>query len=415
MGNLDLSYDVKAAKEILLNATGAISAVTGHLTSAASSFEGVVEKIETRIHELDIRETKIKDMETKITSKMNELAGREKIIKEREEKVKVREKEIEDKGREKEKEAKEREREVEEKAKERVREVEEKEEKWKEMEKRIASNVAKLEPLIHMNVGGERFTAHKSDLLRIKGSYFEFMLASEHSQKINGEFFINQDPKPFRHVLNFLRTGQLENPVDCGQVVLEQAFKAYKIPFPVFPFSVLLAQEEGSDPGINFTWQTTITKWLPNKAFNLLYKATRDGFAADDFHRVCDGKGPTLALIQSSEGFLFGGYTPISWDSTNGFLAHPDCFVYTLTNPHSIPPTRYNLHRGNMEAICCSPLYSVTFGGGYDIVVCSNSNESSNSYTNFPHSYEDTTEKERDTFTGNWQFTTRDVEVYSVI
>jgi hypothetical protein len=41
MGNLDLSYDVQSAKEMLLHATGAISNVTGNLTSAASTFAGM--------------------------------------------------------------------------------------------------------------------------------------------------------------------------------------------------------------------------------------------------------------------------------------------------------------------------------------------------------------------------------------
>ena len=39
----------------------------------------------------------------------------------------------------------------------------------------------------------------------------------------------------------------------------------------------------------------------------LIYRASRDGFGADEFHSKCDGKRDTLSIIQTTNGYVFGG------------------------------------------------------------------------------------------------------------
>ena len=51
------------------------------------------------------------------------------------------------------------------------------------------------------------------------------------------------------------------------------------------------------------------------KDIELLYRGSRDGFEARNFHDKCDNQGPTLTIIKSSDDFIFGGYTEINWDS----------------------------------------------------------------------------------------------------
>ena len=50
---------------------------------------------------------------------------------------------------------------------------------------------------------------------------------------------------------------------------------------------------------------------------NLLYKGTRDGFDAVDFHKHCDKKGPTLILVKLVNDVICGGYSSISWKSAS--------------------------------------------------------------------------------------------------
>ena len=51
------------------------------------------------------------------------------------------------------------------------------------------------------------------------------------------------------------------------------------------------------------------------KLLRLIYRGSKDGFTADVFHSKCDHKGPTLAVILSEHGKIFGGFTDIEWDS----------------------------------------------------------------------------------------------------
>jgi hypothetical protein len=135
----------------------------------------------------------------------------------------------------------------------------------------------------------------------------------------------------------------------------------------------------------------------------------RDGFHANAFHSKCDDKGSTLFLIQDTNGYLFGGFSSNSHRNAGG------SFIFTLFNPHNIPPTKYT-PTSQVFDVCHSMTNGPCFGGisQYDIKVVSNSNESIASYSNFC-TFADTTGKGPATFTGGENFTTNEIEVYSVI
>ena len=57
-----------------------------------------------------------------------------------------------------------------------------------------------------------------------------------------------------------------------------------------------------------------LEKWLgENCNWNLCYRASRDGWGAQEFHRHCDNKGPTVVLIKAND-YIFGGYADEPWD-----------------------------------------------------------------------------------------------------
>jgi hypothetical protein len=64
---------------------------------------------------------------------------------------------------------------------------------------------------------------------------------------------------------------------------------------------------------------------------NLIYKAKRDDFEANDFHSRCDNKGPTICVIQSEYGKTFGGYTNLNWNSSNNWIpGEGKSFIFQL-------------------------------------------------------------------------------------
>jgi hypothetical protein len=50
---------------------------------------------------------------------------------------------------------------------------------------------------------------------------------------------------------------------------------------------------------------------LRAKGVNLLWRGSRDGFTAREFHRHCDRRANTLILIADTDGNVFGGFTPV--------------------------------------------------------------------------------------------------------
>ena len=174
----------------------------------------------------------------------------------------------------------------------------------------------------------------------------------------------------------------------------------------MFPDSAVLSGlGEGREVDVRFG------EWLPGKRMRLLYRSSRDGASAASFHTACDGQGPTVTLIKSSGGYVFGGYAGVAWSSANGCLACPSAFLFTVTNPHGDPITRF-MSNGDDEAVGCYSGYGPTFGSGFDLYVSEAFD--GGSYTSFPRSYTDTRGRGKATFTGAEYFTPAEVEVWAV-
>jgi hypothetical protein len=150
----------------------------------------------------------------------------------------------------------------------------------------------------------------------------------------------------------------------------------------------------------------------PNQQWSLIYRGTRDGFGKDGFLRCCANQGPSITLILAN-GYLFGGYTSTNWKKTEKWIWNidPSAFLFTLTNPHRIPPTKYPIKSpGNNAIRSCS--HSGPVFGAYDISIYLNSNEGMVSNSLFPSNYCDVTGMGQETFTGTTRFQTSEIEVY---
>ena len=57
-----------------------------------------------------------------------------------------------------------------------------------------------------------------------------------------------------------------------------------------------------------------MVRWFYKKShkWQLCYRASRDGWYAEDFHRKCDNKGPTVVLVKVDD-YIFGGFTEFNW------------------------------------------------------------------------------------------------------
>ena len=83
-----------------------------------------------------------------------------------------------------------------------------------------------------------------------------------------------------------------------------------------------------------------ICAWInrtKNFKFKLLYKATIDGDTKNIFHNKCDNQGPTISIIESKDGQIFGGYASESWDKNKRFISDPNSFLFNVNIKKKFP------------------------------------------------------------------------------
>ena len=65
---------------------------------------------------------------------------------------------------------------------------------------------------------------------------------------------------------------------------------------------------------VDIQYDSKLREWCGDCKWKLLYRSSEHGYTAESFHDYCDNvKGPTLIVIKSSGGWIFGGYTTKSW------------------------------------------------------------------------------------------------------
>lgn len=160
-------------------------------------------------------------------------------------------------------------------------------------------------------------------------------------------------------------------------------------------------------------------KFPLSQEWNLVFRATRDGFAAADFHSKCDDVNNNLTIIKSTNGNVFGGYTEQNW-SGKCYKNDPNAFIYSLINKEKKPLVSKCL--SDQSAICCSTTCGVIFGNSSscDILICDNSNKAKESGSNlgssYPHpNYEFDSEEANAFLAGSMYFQTLEIEVYQKV
>lgn len=141
-----------------------------------------------------------------------------------------------------------------------------------------------------------------------------------------------------------------------------------------------------------------------NVSFQLLYKATKDGDTAGDFHGKCNQASSTVVLVETPEGYKFGGYTTQSWGG-KGPIKDEQAFVFSLNKFK-----KYNVCPGS-DAIGRYPAFGPCFAG-YQIKIPNNCLKGKG--TTFQKGVNYQTQEDFELTGGQKEFKIKDVEVYEV-
>jgi hypothetical protein len=155
-----------------------------------------------------------------------------------------------------------------------------------------------------LDVGGEKYTTSVDTLTaREKDTFFTELFARkwqlERDPK-DDSIFVDRNGKLFAYILEYLRTGAVPNSVK-NDVSLQQSLVVEADYFrlknlqnllakPTFPGSTLLESHEHKEKLNEFYGQ-------PDQQWELIYKASRDGFEAKYFHAKCNGEGSTMTIF----------------------------------------------------------------------------------------------------------------------
>jgi hypothetical protein len=61
----------------------------------------------------------------------------------------------------------------------------------------------------------------------------------------------------------------------------------------------------------------------------LLFRGSRDGWTAKIIHAKIDNQGPTITIIKTLKGKIFGGFASVSWEG-EGHKTDNDAFLFSV-------------------------------------------------------------------------------------
>jgi len=157
--------------------------------------------------------------------------------------------------------------------------------------------------------------------------------------------------------------------------------------------------------GLNPTDQTQV-----HFSTKLIYSSENEDDKASTFHKKCDNIAPTLTLIETKEGFRYGGFTTQCWESTEQSIFKKDknAFIFSLDTEKKYDVT------DEEKSIQCSMYWGPYFGEGGAICVPDNFLEEKNAFYQWPSSY-DITEKDELTFGQEHNINVSKYEVFEIV
>jgi hypothetical protein len=165
----------------------------------------------------------------------------------------------------------------------------------------------------------------------------------------------------------------------------------------------------------DITKQNSIIKWIKEKInendvkFELIFKMSKDGSKAEDFHKKCNDQGPTLIIIKTTKDRIFGGFTPLNWKNKGSFKdENNQTFIFSLNLMK-----KYDMIKREKDAIKCAS-YGPNFG---DCDIKLNTNlKDGETYANSSCNYLSHNNLELTGGKGEYEtFITEEFEVYKVI
>jgi len=67
----------------------------------------------------------------------------------------------------------------------------------------------------------------------------------------------------------------------------------------------------------------------------MIFRASKKGYACTAFHARCDNEAPTITVVKSKNGNVFGGFTTVPWGQSNTYRVDKHAFIFLLRKKES--------------------------------------------------------------------------------
>ncbi len=191
-----------------------------------------------------------------------------------------------------------------------------------------------------------------------------------------------------------------------------------------------LEAEPIKDPVVNFAQPSSIdltnidclNSWLGSNDLNLelVYRMSQHGSKKAAFDAQVQGVSPSLILIKSESGQVFGAYTSIPWkipDTNDECYIDKTAFLFSLTQRSKHQPYQNTLQTVRFWR----DQHLFFFGGGCDLAIGDQPDRRKDSWTNLGYTFEPPagtkalSDAAKRYLAGDYCFKVRELEVFKVI
>ena len=222
--------------------------------------------------------------------------------------------------------------------------------------------------LLEVNAGGIIVVAKRSTLTQLKGTRLEALFSGRWDKKLqrdgNGRIFLDVNPVVFRALVDYLNDMAISSEDDPPSPPSVDDEHKHILQHQLGLFGLLDRSLTMETPDSNIVktvgHMTQLHNWLEEDGsdgeLSLLYRSSRDGVGEAAFHSKCDNKGCTLTVIETTDGFVLGGYSNTPWLRDNTWRAANKAFLFVLSGNDIAYPCKMKLKNANDDnAVFCHP------------------------------------------------------------
>ncbi|KAL3780352.1 hypothetical protein HJC23_008124 [Cyclotella cryptica] len=234
---------------------------------------------------------------------------------------------------------------------------------------------ARGDDILEINAGGRIIVTKRSTLTQVKGSRWEKLFSGRWDKMLlkdrDGRVFLDVNPVGFEAVLDYLNEVEISSDEDTPPLpyvdsehsaILRSQIELFGLSIINMPGSVIVRNDYAS----------VLHNWLKEEDsdgdFNLIYRGSSDGMTPQEFHAKCNDKGPTITIIETTEGHVVGGSSNVSWASCGGYCEASEAFLFALAQNWNSSSCKMKV-TVPATAVYFHPIFGPVFGNGNDLKV----------------------------------------------